>query len=82
MTVKELIEELQKLDPNLRVISPIDDEGNGYRWPRCVSDDAYLLPQDAEEYRPEHVFEASEAEYLREDYEIELSEMVRVAYVG
>ncbi len=31
MKVKELIEELAKLNPELDVVTSIDDEGNGYR---------------------------------------------------
>lgn len=78
MTVQELIEALKELDPNLRVISPIDDEGNGYRWPECVDDDAYLYPEEAEAYRPEDLLSASDLEeegFLPSDY-------VQVVYIG
>lgn len=82
MIVKELIKRLQKLDPNLRVLSPIDDEGNGYRWPERVDDDAYLTPEDVKEYRPEQVFSEQDENYLKEECEMELSDLVRVAFVG
>lgn len=78
MTVKELINALKELDPNLKVISPIDDEGNGYRWPDCVDDNAYLHPEDAKSYRPEGLLSLSDLEeegFLPSDY-------VQVVYIG
>lgn len=32
--VRDLIAELQELDPDLPVVTPIDPEGNGYFWAR------------------------------------------------
>ena len=83
MTVKELIEALQECDPDLRVLSPKDDEGNEYRWPTCVDDDAYLRPEDADEYRPEQILNKEEVqEWLEDDDDMELSDFVQVVYVG
>ena len=82
MTVKELIEELQKVDPDLRVISPKDDEGNGYRWPTCVDDDTYLRPDEAEAHRPEYLYSKADIEEEAEEYEIDPSSFVQVVYVG
>lgn len=38
MKVKELIEELSKIDPELDVVLQIDPEGNGYREVNGVDD--------------------------------------------
>lgn len=48
MTVKELIEELTKLDPTLLVVLQRDEEGNGYKPARGVDDNASFIV-DAEE---------------------------------
>jgi hypothetical protein len=40
MTVKELIAELSKMDPNRLVVQQNDSEGNGYRLVRGVDDNA------------------------------------------
>jgi len=86
MTVKELIKQLQKMDQNAKIISPQDDEGNGYRWPEYVGK-VYLFPHEAEEYRPEYVWsddkdEADDLKQELEDHELEMSDLVPVVYVG
>lgn len=45
MNVKDLIEELQKLDPNLQVILQKDSEGNGYS-PCSGLEKAIYLPEN------------------------------------
>jgi hypothetical protein len=83
MRVKDLIEQLQKMDPNSKVLSPIDDEGNGYRWPECVAT-VYLLPDEFDSYRPESIFDDDEdtLECLKEDYDMELVDLIPVVFVG
>lgn len=39
MTIKELILELNRLDPSLLVVMSIDQEGNGFKPVREISDD-------------------------------------------
>lgn len=43
MKVKDLIKELEKLDPNLQVILQKDGEGNGYS-PLCGVEEAVYVP--------------------------------------
>jgi hypothetical protein len=67
MTVKELIERLQKEDPNRIVVLSIDPEGNGYNELRDIATSAYsdgeigieeLTPElQKEGYREEDVME-------------------------
>lgn len=73
MIVRELIEELSKLNPELQVITAIDDEGNGYRehiWitPGIVKDyggeiefTTWRCDEDGEELYPSEEIELSEA---------------------
>ncbi len=56
MIVKEMIKQLQELDENLRIISPKDDEGNGYRWPDTVDIDAYVRTEQLGEWGLEDLY--------------------------
>ncbi len=47
MTVKELIEELQKMDPDRIVVQQDDSEGNGYRLVSGIDDNAAYLPESS-----------------------------------
>lgn len=46
MKVKELIEELSKLDPEWLVVVARDPEGNGYRPLNCIDDNAAFIADD------------------------------------
>lgn len=48
MKIRDLIEELQNLDPNLEVLLQADAEGNGYDSLRCVEQVAFY--KDGREY--------------------------------
>lgn len=62
MKVWELIEELKKYDPELRVVKQKDDEGNGYHFMYAVDDDCYIPKSDLESY----YLEVYPEEYLEE----------------
>lgn len=55
MKVKELIEHLQKMDPEAEVYTAIDDEGNGFRQLFYAPSPGRVNPQ--EEHRPESFYD-------------------------
>jgi len=55
MNVRELIEELQKLDPELVVLKQKDDEGNGYSRVNGADDDCYVDNSEAGDYNIDDV---------------------------
>lgn len=48
MKIRELIEELNKLDPELLVVMARDEEGNGYGTLREVATNLVYIPEDSE----------------------------------
>lgn len=65
MTVKELIEQLSQLDPNLRVVVSDDDECNGVH--DCFGADLKALGSDGALYLSELTPELIEQGYSEED---------------
>lgn len=73
MNVGELIEELSKLDPELKVLTAVDDEGNGYRehiwitpgifqdWGGEIGFTTWRVDEDGEEIYPSEEIDISEA---------------------
>jgi hypothetical protein len=71
MTVQELINELQNLDPQTPVLLSEDQEGNGYRYLECVSESAYNGAQQYSDLevgiRAEHLPALRSQGYSEED---------------
>lgn len=76
MKVRELIAELQKLDPELMVIKQKDDEGNGYHKMYVVDDDAYIENDSFDQY----YLEVLSTEDL-EDYEYDPADYTQVCVI-
>lgn len=68
MIVKDLIKQLQQLDPNSEVLMQIDDERNGYRTLNGVDEDE-AIKVDYDDY----VFlsQYGSVQEMQEDYDLE-----------
>lgn len=77
MKVRDLIAELQKLDPELLVIKQKDDEGNGFHKLYAVDDEAYIRTIDLDEYHLEVMAEDDIVDYYEED----LADFTRVCVI-
>jgi len=75
MKVRELIEQLQKLDPELQVIKQKDDEGNGFSQIYGLDGDAYSPNPDA--YDAE-VYASDDVDEMVEEYEEDRDSYKRV----
>jgi hypothetical protein len=74
MKVKDLIKLLQEVDPELEIISPKDDEGNGWRWPDCVDDNIFVIKNELLTWEIEDVYTEQELD--------EEENFVQVCYLG
>lgn len=75
MKVRELIERLQAIDPELEVLKQRDDEGNGYT-PVFGADDACFVEADSLK-RPWNL----ETVYLEEEKEEYLGDPVQIVVI-
>jgi hypothetical protein len=77
MTVGELIQKLQGIDSSLEIISPKDDEGNGWRWPDRVSTNAFVPKNELGAWGIEDICS-------KEDFEedVDRDDFVQVCYIG
>lgn len=80
MKVRELIAQLQKLDPELEVIKQKDDEGNDFHRLHTVDDDGYIEKAYLNDYHLEVLYKKDVEENIR-DYDNELGDYVQVCVV-
>lgn len=67
MKIVELIEALQKLDPDMQVLLSSDPEGNSYRTLHYVEGEMYVSKEDG--YRINDVWDAESLEEYDLDFE-------------
>ena len=58
--VKDLIAQLQALDPELPVLLQKDPEGNGYFWASGAQGELYVAKEDLESDRSDGVYEVED----------------------
>lgn len=80
MKVRDLIEALQELDPELEVVLQKDDEGNGYRRMHGVDDDAFVFTEELADYNIEGVYAELDLQSEFEEEDREEFDRVAVLY--
>lgn len=76
MKVKELIEQLKKLDPELEVVKQKDDEGNGFHLLHTVDTDAYYETSNKSYYL--EIYYKEDVKDMIEDYDNTIDDFTQV----
>lgn len=75
MKVRELVAQLQELDPEMPVMLQSDPEGNGYFWASGADGISYVDRADLERDRTDSLYEVEDID------EGDLDEYIKVAMV-
>lgn len=78
MKVRELIAELQQLDPELEVVLSSDEEGNSYEFVRGADSDAYAYTEEIGDGYVETLYAESEFE---EDEDLDKSDFTQIVVI-
>lgn len=68
MKVKDLIKELEKVDPELEVLKAKDDEGNGFHYIEVLDDDSYVPLNEVGNYTIDTVYDLDYVEDELDEY--------------